>query len=174
MIKRCIAIGLGCLTLGASAQPVFRVTHDQGGYPISGRLIFYFVDETSEIDAAPSAAPFFRDPQPMAGADVERWRAGDTFLIDSFEHTFPVDGIPPGSYRVQAVLDRSRQSSDWSREVVNLVSGVARGSFAEGESPTVDLRLDQVSQTPSPPRFSRAEFRRIESRLLTDARLAND
>ncbi|MEO1717595.1 MAG: alpha/beta hydrolase-fold protein [Planctomycetota bacterium] len=173
MIKCCIAIGLGCLALGASAQPVFWVTHDQDGFPISGRLIFYFVDETSEIDAPPSAAPFFRDPQPMTGADVERWGAGDAFLIDSFEHTFPVDGIPPGSYRVQAVLDRNRLSGDWSREPGNLFSGITRVSFAAGESPEVMIRLDQVVGNEIPRPYGRVEFRRIESRLLTDARLAS-
>lgn len=173
MTRRCIAIGLGFLTFGASAQPVFRVVHDEPGFPLSGRLVIYFVNEESAIDAVPSAAPFFRDPQPMAGADVTRWRAGDTFLIDSFEHTFPVDGVPPGSYRVQVVLDRKRLGGDWSREPGNLFSGITRVSFAAGESPEVKIRLDQVVGDEIPRPSGRVEFRRIESRLLTDARLAS-
>ncbi|MEL7483533.1 MAG: alpha/beta hydrolase-fold protein [Planctomycetota bacterium] len=173
MTKRVLAAFLGFITLSTPAQPVFRVTHDEPGFPLSGRLVVYFVDESSAIDEVPSAAPFFSDPQPMAGADVERWRAGDAFLIDSFEQTFPVDGIPPGRYRVQAVLDRSRLSSDWSREAGNLYSGIARVAFAEGESPEVELRLDQVVEEGGAVSQGRFEFRRIESRLLTDARLAS-
>lgn len=173
MTKPLSVILAGVLSQPACAQPVFRVTHDEPGFPLSGRLVFYFVDESSSIDDAPSAAPFFSDPQPMAGVDVARWGAGDTFLIDSFEHTFPVGGIPPGSYRVQAVLDRNRLSSDWSREPGNLYSGVARVSFAEGETPVVELRLDQVVQEPLAQPEGRVEFRRFESRLLSDARLAS-
>lgn len=168
-----LAIAAGVFASTAVSQPVFRVTHDQPGVPIAGRLILYFVDESSSIDDAPSAAPFFSDPQPMAGVDVERWSAGDAFLIDSFEHTFPVGGIPPGSYRVQAVLDRHRQSSDWSREPGNLYSGVARVSFQAGESPEVALRLESVVELETSRPEGRVEFRSIESRLLSDARLAS-
>lgn len=171
MIKRILAAGLSLVSVASAAQPAFRVTHSEPGFPLAGRLIIYFVDEDSSIDRVPSAAPFFSDPQPMAGFDVERWGANDAFLIDSFDHTFPVDGIPPGRYRVQAVLDRTRLSGDWASEPGNLYSGVARVSFEAGESPIVELRLESVVDDEPPVAQGRVEFRSIESRLLTDARV---
>ncbi len=160
------------IAFACAAEPEFRVTIAEGlvDRPVQGRLVVYLVDESSSIDDSPADAPFFSAPQPMLGVDVPRWEPDRGVLVGASADRFPVGGIPPGSYRAQAVLDRHGLDSRWEREPGNLFSGIARFSFEEGESPVVTLRLDDAVGDAAPPAGGRAEFRAFESRLLSDAR----
>ncbi|MEO1585486.1 MAG: alpha/beta hydrolase-fold protein [Planctomycetota bacterium] len=160
----------------AAAQPTFRVTLDEGAAEaapagvVAGRLVVYLVDEASSIDQPPSAAPFFSEPQPMLGVTVDALRPGESVVVGGDADVFPAGGIAPGSYRVQAVLDRFRLNSQWSREPGNLVSGVGRFELAEGGSPVVELRLGSVVPERELPEAEGVEYRSFESRQLSAPR----
>jgi hypothetical protein len=142
---------------------------------LSGRLVVYLIREGSAVQGEPADGPFFEDPQPMLGVDVQGW-SGEGYVPlgaagGAGVDRFPDAELPPGRYRVQAVLDRTRLDSRWQREPGNLSSSFV-GSFElrEGEAPVVAVHLDTVVQERADPRGTRAVFRRFESRLLSEAR----
>jgi len=98
--------------------------------PASGRLVVYLVRDGSSIPERrpPGSGPFFDDPQPMFGMDVEELGPGQTVIVDDGAASFPVpmSRLSPGTYRVQAVLDMRRTNSNWRREAGNLYSQVTR------------------------------------------------
>lgn len=170
---RTIASMLTLLLAGiAHAEPTFLVSIADGlvDHPVSGRLVVYVVDESSAINEPPSAAPFFSDPQPVLGVDTQAWRPGETVVVGEGAERFPASGIEPGRYRAQAVLDRHRLNSRWDREAGNFYSGIVRFTLAEGESPEIALRLDEIVEEPGLPRAEGVEYRALQSKLLSDAR----
>ena len=73
----------------------------------SGRILVFFVAEGSRIDDDPAEAPFFEDPQPMAGIDVKDLVAGVPVEIGEGAAWYPYSMSDfDGTFRVQAVLDR--------------------------------------------------------------------
>ena len=73
----------------------------------SGRILVFFVAEGSRIDGDPVEAPFFEDPQPMAGIDVKDLAAGVPVELGEGTAWYPYSMSEfDGTFRVQAVLDR--------------------------------------------------------------------
>ncbi|MBM4052781.1 MAG: hypothetical protein FJ270_08595 [Planctomycetes bacterium] len=73
----------------------------------SGRILVFFVAEGSRVDADPAEAPFFEDPQPMAGIDVRDLVAGVPVELGEGTAWYPYSMSDfDGMFRVQAVLDR--------------------------------------------------------------------
>ena len=73
----------------------------------SGRILVFFVAEGSRIDDDPAGAPFFEDPQPMAGIDVRDIVAGVPIELGEGTawYPYPMSDFD-GTFSVQAVLDR--------------------------------------------------------------------
>ena len=73
----------------------------------SGRILVFFVAEGSRVDGDPSGAPFFEDPQPMAGIDVKDIVAGVPIELGEGTawYPYPMSDFD-GTFSVQAVLDR--------------------------------------------------------------------
>jgi len=73
----------------------------------SGRILVFFVAEGSRVDGDPSGAPFFEDPQPMAGIDVRDIVAGVPIELGEGTawYPYPMSDFD-GTFSVQAVLDR--------------------------------------------------------------------
>ncbi|MFZ9689043.1 MAG: alpha/beta hydrolase-fold protein [Phycisphaerales bacterium] len=73
----------------------------------AGRVLVFFVVEGSRIDGDPCEAPFFEDPQPIAGIDVKDLVAGVPVELGEGTAWYPyaMDQFE-GTFRVQAVLDR--------------------------------------------------------------------
>ncbi len=73
----------------------------------NGRILVFFVAEGSRIDGDPVEAPFFEDPQPIAGIDVKDLAAGVPVEIGEGTAWYPYSMSEfDGTFRVQAVLDR--------------------------------------------------------------------
>ncbi len=73
----------------------------------SGRILVFFVAEGSRVDGDPSGAPFFEDPQPMAGIDVKDIVAGVPIELGEGTAWYPYSMSDfDGTFSVQAVLDR--------------------------------------------------------------------
>lgn len=117
---------------GAGAGPRFAVSFPTivREEPASGRLVVYLVRDGSSIHERrpPGSGPFFDDPQPMFGIDVEDLEPGQSVIVDDAAAAFPMplSRLAPGTYRVQAVLDMNRSNSNWRREAGNLYSQVTR------------------------------------------------
>lgn len=136
-----VLLGIRAHARADDAPPAFRVVIDESvgiDGPISGRLVVYLLHADSPLYRGSSAldAPFFSDPQPMFGVDVEGVSPGDELLVGDDATAFPhlPSELRPGYYRVGAVLDRSRAHSDWRREAGNLYS----------EEFTLEVRPDAV------------------------------
>ena len=114
-LQRLLAL---CLLLLAALAP--RVTaavafeiqlpaNFRGG-PQDGRLLLIL----APVEQSPGEEPRFLvhwdgEAIPFFGTDVEGWRAGTTRTLDAAAFGFPVRSLtdlPPGDYRVQAVLNR--------------------------------------------------------------------
>lgn len=143
-----MAMLLGCvLVLGAaspSADPVaVRVTvANQLGEHQSGRLIVFA--EKAAPDARPDAPVDF-DPFSPTGASIAAREVGDLSpggiaQVDGEADAYPapLSALPPGTYRVQAVLDRNHDYSYAGRSEGDLVSDVATVTLP-GPIPTLTL-----------------------------------
>ncbi len=101
----------GCLAMSVQsvAAPRFRLSYpaSMSAEALDGRLLLVIAPAGEKeprlmVNWDQDAVPFF-------GIDVEDWRAGDARVIDGKAFGFPIrslDDLPPGDYRVQAVLNR--------------------------------------------------------------------
>ena len=127
---------------------------DQG--PFSGRLVVSLLSADSALYRENSAldAPFFRQPQPMFGTDVQGLEAGTTVELTDEWTWFPElpSELNPGFYRVAAWLDRSRADSDWKREAGNLYSREFTLRIEpDGNVPTLVVVLSETVDEPEMP-----------------------
>ncbi|MFQ5494492.1 MAG: alpha/beta hydrolase-fold protein [Phycisphaerae bacterium] len=167
--------------LPKTAELLFRValTADLSKEPVAGRLVVYLVRGGSPWNARidPAGGPFFFDPQPMFGVDVDGLTPGGTAIVDDRATAFPdkLSKLPPGAYRARAVLDRHRLNSRWRREPGNLFSDVVSFTVADPPQPQViEFRLAhmvaQKAATKPSDGSKLVETFEIRSRLLSDFR----
>ncbi|MFG0292162.1 MAG: alpha/beta hydrolase-fold protein [Phycisphaerales bacterium JB050] len=161
-------------TLSVSIDP--RVREE----PATGRVVVYLIREEDASGnmrlsrAAPSSGPFFSSPQPMYGFEVRDLKPGVDVRLTDLATAFPVkwSELPPGEYRAQAVLDRHRQDSSWSREPGNLVSDIV--TFTVGEAGNHRLILNRVVEVserdPDATRAMGVEIVELRSKLLSEFR----
>ncbi len=137
----CAVLGLG---EWSRADVGFRVRFDHAvrSQPATGRLVVYLIKPAATVGTvSPADGPFFDDPQPMFGLDVASLAPGEWVTLNATSlapdglntaarpRSFPspLADLPPGIYKVQAVLDLARHNSSWRREPGNLYSTV--GTF---------------------------------------------
>lgn len=158
-------------TAAATADVTVTVTRaDEGTTPLSGRLVIYFADP-AEVRGDPSGGPFFSSPQPMLGADVNALAPNDAVTVEEQTATrFPLEGIPAGTYRVQAVLDTKRLNSRWEREPGNLYSAVGQATVLDNGHTTIALNLTSTTTAEQPEPREGVEFVEIQSKLLSEFR----
>lgn len=154
--------------------PTFVVTLDPALQvaPQSGRVLVYLIGPDTEIDpdAEPGQAPFYEDPQPVYGVDVEGFGPGDTVRLDDNSATGfpgPMAGLDPGVYRVQAVFDWQRRFGSWQREAGNLHSQVARVSIDAAGRTEVAVTLDTTVVEAEPPGVEGVTYVAVRSELLS-------
>jgi hypothetical protein len=105
-----IAVLVGLLFAGvASAAPRFSVTYPQAvaDGPLTGRLLLIFA--TGGAEEPRHQLAWDGDAIPFYGMDVEAWKPGQKKVFNARTDGFPLrslDELPPGEYRVQAVLNR--------------------------------------------------------------------
>ena len=94
---------------GASAANRFTITYPAGmsDAPLTGRLLL-IVAPAGEQEPR-QMVNWDQDAVPFFGMDVSNWKAGEKKVVDDKAFGFPIrsiDDLPPGDYRVQAVLNR--------------------------------------------------------------------
>lgn len=154
LILPCLAAGLlFASSLGARAEqaPAFRVRIDPAvrAEPASGRLLLFLLRPGANVRPGedPASAPFYDDPQPILGVEVDRLPAGATLDVARDVAGFPgtFRSLPAGEYRARAVFDLVRSNSDWRREPGNLMSEVFTFEKRAGdESPAIEIALNRA------------------------------
>jgi hypothetical protein len=95
---------------GAAADTRFNVSYpaEMSAEPLTGRLILIVAPASAEPEPR-LQVNWDRDAVPIFGMDVDGWKAGQRRVVDGKAFGFSlqsVDALPPGEYRVQAVLNR--------------------------------------------------------------------
>ncbi len=117
----------------------------------SGRILVFFVAEGSRVDGDPAGAPFFEDPQPMAGIDVKDIVAGVPVELGEGTawYPYPMSDFD-GTFRVQAVLDRDATVRGHMGPG-NLISQPSTITLSRTAEDDITLDLDAlVPQEPMP------------------------
>jgi S-formylglutathione hydrolase FrmB len=135
--------------------------------PITGRLFVFLSQKES---GQPRFGPDWFHPEPFFAADVRDFQPGATRFIDEESDGFPgkLSTLPPGEYRVQALLHHDFYSPYPGRGVGNFFSDVAKFDLDPAASGTVQLVLDQVVEPKSAPLPDWAREIAIRSPLLSD------
>jgi hypothetical protein len=182
------ALALSIAASHATAAQRFSVTFpaSRSTTPLDGRLLVMIsADTTGEprlgvSDAATTAQVF--------GVDVDGWRSGVPQLVDAKAFGYPIpslDALPPGRYRVQAMINRYQtfrrsdghvvklppdkwEGQQYARKPGNLFSPAVNITLSK--SSTIPLTLDQ--EIPPVADFAKQEtkyvkYLRIRSDLLS-------
>ncbi|MGH8251414.1 MAG: hypothetical protein ACREVI_12090 [Steroidobacteraceae bacterium] len=93
----------------AVAAPRFSVSYptEMSAEPLTGRLLLIVAPAGEQEPRL--MVNWDRDAVPFFGIDVKGWKAGKRQVFDRKASGFPIrslDDLPPGDYRVQAVLNR--------------------------------------------------------------------
>ena len=164
-----------------ASEVTFRVKLDTGAAatgPAGGRLVVYLIragSRTGQDKSMPADGPFWEDPQPMFGRDVEKLAPGESVTLPpttDFPDAFPaaLKDLPAGKYKAQAVLDRTRRDSSWKREVGNFYGDPVDIDVTAAGPQTIDLALTKrVNGKPFPQHKWLTEVA-VPSKLLSDFR----
>ena len=176
------------LAAPASAQVRISVTFpaERSSAPIDGRLLVMIASDTT-------GEPRFQVSDNVAtaqvfGVDVDGWRAGTPQAVDAKAFGYPIRSladVPPGRYRVQAMVNRYQtfrrsdghtvklppdkwEGQQYARKPGNLYSRATNVTI--GKAGTVSLVLDQ--EIPPVADFAKQETKyvkyvRIRSELLS-------
>lgn len=166
---------LAFLSSAAAGQTTITVSFDRSirAEPATGRLVVYMVRTGSKIPpgTAPSRGPFWQDPQPMYGIDVAGLAPGAAAAVGAGATAFPVpiDELPQGEYRIQAVLDMHRDRSSWRREPGNLFSEPLTATLGAADGPLeIPLKLTNVVADRPPREAEGVEYIAVRSKLLSE------
>lgn len=157
----------------AEEPPAFRVSFPASvrAEAASGRLVVFLLHDGARVgpNADPGDGPFLDDPQPIYGVDVGALAPGALLRIGRSVRGFPgpLDELPAGTYRAQAVFDVNAANSDWRREPGNLYSKTVPFAFSHGERFTVDIPLDLAVGSVEPPTLAGVEWFETPSALLS-------
>jgi hypothetical protein len=171
----------------STAKIRFAVTHSQGQRPLDGRVLLF-------LSTDPSDEPRFQvsdtslETQQVFGVDAEGWKPGQEAIIGGDVLGYPAESlaeVPPGTYRVQALLhlyetfhradghvvklpmDRG-EGQQWSRAPGNLYSTPRTVTIDPGRNETVRIELDEVvPPIPDPPSTKYVRHEKILSERLT-------
>src|SRR5437016_1031895 len=105
---------LGCASAAEPATTLrFEVTlaKDLADAPLDGRLLVV-LDRGKNEEPRLTIGSTGLDAPPFLGRDVNGFTAGKTAVVDQSCAIFPIENLsrlPAGTYRVQAVLDVSRE-----------------------------------------------------------------
>ena len=196
VIYGALAVGVGFgLVLAAQARPpapTVAIRFDvsvpakaaQG--PIDGRLLVM----VSNDDRNEPRFQISDDPstQVIAGVDVNGMQAGQPVVVDATAVAYPIDSLaalPPGTYNVQALLQRYEtfhradgtivklpmdqgEGRQWNRAPGNLYSTPRKVVLRQGHGGAIEISLDKViPPIPPPPETRYIKHVRIQSEKLT-------
>ena len=167
----------------------FSVTYgaDKSSRPLDGRLLLLISKDAADEPRFQIFDSALRSQQ-IFGLDVESWKPGAAAVFEGDVLGFPAKALaelPPGRYRVQALLhlyetfrradghvvklpmDRG-EGQQWNRAPGNLYSTPKEVDIDPGKAATIDLILDQViPPIPEPATTKYVKHERILSERLT-------
>jgi enterochelin esterase-like enzyme len=144
MLKMLAAMGAAMLLVAAAAAPVVVPVRLAAGIADhqSGRLLVFAQRVEPGAKASESIDPSPYDPRAtaIAAREVEDLSAGGTVAVDGENGVFPMalSALPPGTYRIQALLDRNHDYNYGGRGPGDLVSPVIEVSLP-GPIPAIEL-----------------------------------
>jgi hypothetical protein len=174
-------------TAQAAARFTISFPSARSATPLDGRLLLMLSTDSS-------AEPRFQvsdgaGTQLIFGIDVEDLAPGADAVFDDTVFGFPLRrlaDVPPGRYRVQALLNRYEtfrlstghtvklppdrgEGQVWNRKPGNLYSTPQRVELGAANAPPVRVTLDQeIAAIPDPPETEWVKHVRIESRRLSE------
>jgi hypothetical protein len=157
-------IAMALFAAAAAAAPRFelRFPAQVSAEPLTGRLLLVFAPAGEQEPRLMVA--WDQDAVPFFGVDVSQWKPGAKAVIDGKAFGFPIrslDDLPPGDYRVQAVLNRYEtfvrsdgqrlelppdqgEGQVWSRKPGNLYSTPRPVRIDAKRRGRIAIDLDQV------------------------------
>ncbi|HET9385928.1 MAG TPA: hypothetical protein VFO67_12330, partial [Gemmatimonadales bacterium] len=172
---------------GATPRFAISFPRERSAAALDGRvLLLLSSDSTAEPRFQISDA---RNTQLAFGIDVEGLKPDQDAIVDGTVFGYPLESlsrVPPGRYRVQAVLNRYEtfrrgdghivklppdrgEGQQWNRKPGNLYSTPQWITFDPKSSEVVRVRLDQeIPPIADPPETKYVKHIRIQSRRLTE------
>jgi S-formylglutathione hydrolase FrmB len=142
-----MAAAAALLLVGAAAAPVTVPVRLAGGIADhqSGRLLVFAkrVEPGAKLETSIDPTPFDPRSVAIAAREVEDFRSGAAVAVDGETGTFPTafSALPPGTYRIQAVLDRNHDYNYGGRGAGDLVSDVVEVTLP-GPIPAIELKTE--------------------------------
>jgi hypothetical protein len=187
-----IIILSGCLLLASSSQEqkkyfAITFTKELSGQAQDGRLLLMLANNDkseprTQINDGLTTQLIF-------GVDVEGMRPGQEIIIDEKAFGFPIQSlqnIPPGTYYVQALLNRYEtfklktghtvklppdqgEGQQWNSKPGNFYSKPVKVSFVGASSQPAKIIMDQQIPPIKPPADTKyVKHIRIQSKMLTE------
>ena len=174
---------------GEGAKLRFTVTYgvEKSRTPLDGRLLLLISKDASEEPRLQITDNALKSQQ-IFGIDVEGWKPGQDAIFEGAVLGFPAESlaeIPPGKYRVQALLHRYEtfrrgdghtvklpmdrgEGQQWSKAPGNLYSTPREIAIDPAKAETVAIVLDQViPPIPGPPTTRYVKHEKILSERLS-------
>jgi S-formylglutathione hydrolase FrmB len=146
----------------------FRATFARSALarPFTGRVFVILL--RSEPKPVPRQLDWF-NPEPAFAVDVKDWKPGEPLVIGpaALAHPTPLAGVKPGTYYVQAVMDRDLGGISFAASDGNLYSPATRLDIDPASTGPIAVTLDQVYKSPPFEETDAVKLVDIESKLLT-------
>jgi hypothetical protein len=169
--------------------PRFSITYggDRSAVPLDGRVLLMLSTDPKDEPRLQISENVLKSQQ-IFGIDVENWKAGAPVVVSGDVLGYPAESladVPPGTYRVQAVLHRYEtfhradghvvklpmdrgEGQHWNKAPGNLYS-TPRSITIEGDKPaSFSIELDQaIPPIPEAPTTKYVRHEKIQSERLT-------
>lgn len=132
----------------AAAETRFELTFtaEVCPQPFTGRVFLMTADR-----GEPRNGPSWFNTQPFFALDVTNWQPGAALHFDpqrALGFPAPLSQLPPGQYRLQAVLGLNRDSHAVVGAAGNAFSKVVRARLDPAKPKSVELRIDALAPPP--------------------------
>jgi Putative esterase len=169
--------------------PRFSITYgpDKSAAPLDGRLLVMLSTDPNDEPRKQISDSILKSQQ-IFGIDVENWKAGTAAVVAGDVPGYPAESladVPPGTYRVQALLHRYEtfhradghvvklpmdrgEGQQWNKAPGNLYSTPRTITIEAGKPASFSIELDQtIPKIPDPATTKYVRHERIQSERLT-------
>ena len=170
-------------------RPRFSITYraDRSAAPLDGRLLVMLSTDPNDEPRMQISASILKSQQ-IFGIDVENWKAGAPAVVSADVLGYPAESladVPPGTYRVQALLHRYEtfhradghvvklpmdrgEGQHWNKAPGNLYSTPQTITIEAGKPASFSIELDQtIPPIPEAPATKYVLHEKIQSERLT-------
>jgi len=170
-------------------SPRFLITYraDRNAGPLDGRLLLMLSTDPND-EPRMQISESIPKSQQIFGVDVENWKAGNPAVVSGDVLGYPAESlaaVPPGTYRVQALLHRYEtfhradghvvklpmdrgEGQHWNKAPGNLYSTPRTITIEAGKPASFAIELDQtIPLIPEAPATKYVRHEKIPSERLT-------